>query len=222
MPHTDLSAPRQLDIIADTALAADPRLAIAKHTASSTVVARSHVEPKHTASSTVADAVDRADQARIRAGLSHSQWCRAAGLELNNWHKLRRGEQQPTAATLKKLEAAMGEQRQPKPIKLIAGFHRLVVGLCADAMGTDRDAVLGTDMTKQRPQNAAWLQAAQIQMMATYITAVELEVSNAELGRAIGQSRQAVQKARNRVEDLRDMPEVDAALVKVTAMVALR
>jgi hypothetical protein len=225
-------APRQLDIIADTVLAADPRMAV--HTASSTVA-------KHTASSTVKRVRTRSDndrllarlarcihpdiaaanKARQRLGHSHSAFCRTAGIELNNWHKLRRGEQQPSQVTLAKIRAALSQQKVVKPPNIIAGFHLLVVGLCADAVGEPREAVFTADMTRQRPQDPAWLRAARIQMMATYITAVELEVGNAELGRAIGQSRQAVQKSRNRIEDLRDDAAIDAALAQVTALVSV-
>ncbi|WP_407155194.1 hypothetical protein [Bradyrhizobium sp. STM 3557] len=208
-------APRQLDIIADTALAADPRLATKNHIGSSTVAVTKSKAENHTGSSTV----ESIDRRRKAAGLSHGELCRLAGIEVNNWFALLRGAHRPSPKTLAKLEAAFGEAKPVKPRGIISGFHRLVVGLCADALGADRDAVLATDMSKQRPQNPQWLRAAQIQMMATYITAVELEVGNAELARALGQSRQAVQKARNRVEDLRDDAAIDAALVRVAGMV---
>lgn len=209
--------PRQLDIIADTALAADPRLAITSRPmplGSSTVAMPS-------GSSTVDPRIAAIERKRIAAGIGNEPFARAAGISFWTWRRLRRGENVPTDATLTKLEAAFDAPKGKKPRNVIAGFHRLVTSLVADAVGEPRAAVFAADMTRQRPQDPAWLKAARIQMMATYITAVELEVGNAELGRAIGQSRQAVQKARNKIEDLRDDAAIDAALVAVTAMVAL-
>jgi transcriptional regulator with XRE-family HTH domain len=208
--------PRQLDIIADTALREDPRLKVKNHSGSSTVIALDPETTNHSGSSTVLETVDRRRKA---AGLSHDELCRAAGIEVNNWFRLLRGAHQPSPATLRKLQAALDAPRQSKPPQIIAGFHRVLIGLLADAMGADRAAVLAVDMSKQRPQNPAWLRAARIRMMATYIAAVELEVGNAELGRAIGQTRQAIQKSRNQVEDLRDDPAIEAALTLVTAQV---
>jgi transcriptional regulator with XRE-family HTH domain len=207
--------PRQLDIIADTALREDARLQTKNHSGSSTVIALAREGENHSGSSTV----DSIDRRRKTAGLSHDELCRVAGIEVNNWFRLLRGAHQPSGVTLRKLEAALDAPRQSKPPRIIAGFHRLLIGLLADAMGEDRAAVLAVDMSKQRPQNPAWLRAARIRMMATYIAAVELEVGNADLGRAIGQTRQAIQKSRNQVEDFRDDPAIEAALTTVTAQV---
>lgn len=55
--------------------------------------------------------------------------------------------------------------------------------------------------------------------MAIYLTAVELEIPNAEIGRALGIERQAVKQARDKVHDLRDDERVDALFDRIAASV---
>lgn len=228
--------PRQLDIIADTTLSADPRLA-PKHTASSSVVtprgaARMHTASssvkvaaragrEHTASSSLHALIEVSERARIRRGMSHAEFCRFVGIELNNWHKLRRGAQRPSAATLAKLQAANDTPAAPtRPPQVVAAFHRLLMQMVAAQMGFDTTALLATDFSVQRPSNPQWLRAARIRQMAIYITAVELQVGNADLGRAIGDTRANILYARNAIEERReDGNEIDIVLSAVTLQV---
>lgn len=146
--------------------------------------------------------------------------CRLAGVELDNWYKVRRGDHQASSATLAKLQAALEAPREIKPPQVIAGFHRLVMQIIAMQMAFDVPALLATDFSKQRPGNPQWLRAARIRQMASYITAVELEVSNADLGRAIGDTRANIKYARDAIENLReDGNEIDRVLSAVTLQV---
>lgn len=204
---------QQLHLVDDTALADDPRLA--PRTVLRQPCARRRED---SASSTVrADTrVAAIDRARLRAGMSHEELCRAARAGLRNWFRLRRGDHRPSEALLARLEAAVaGAVPAPRPA-LVRSYHRLVMRLLAAAQGLDPDAVAAVDLSVQRPMVQEWLRAARIHNMAIYLTTVELEVSNLELGRALGLSREAVRKARNRIEDLRDDPEVDALLARAT------
>jgi DNA-binding transcriptional regulator YiaG len=208
-----VAAARQLHIIDDTMLRGDPQLKIAAAPRASATIER----PR--ASATVDPRIVAIEERRKAAGISHEKFAATAGISFWTWRDLRRGDNPASCATIKKLQAALSAPREPKPIKLISGFHRIVVSLCAAAVGADAAAVLATDMSRQRARNPQWLAAARVQMMATYITAVELEVGNAELARALGTTREAIRKARNRIEDLRDDAALDAALEAVTAQV---
>lgn len=214
-------APRQLDIIADTALRAE-------YSASSSVrsgdkvqcfVKRNDKATKYSASSSVGR-VAQINRSRIAAGLSHDDLCRRAKATTRNWFRVLRGEQEASNALLIRLEAALDAPREAKAPRVIAAFHRLVMQLIAQRMGFDVPTLLATDFSKQRPGLPLWLRAARIRQMAIYITAVELEVSNADLGRAIGDTRANIKYARDAIEDRREPgSEIDDVLTIVSDQV---
>ena len=65
---------------------------------------------------------------------------------------------------------------------------------------------------RERREAPAAIARARLRRIAVYLAAVELEVGNAEIARALGTTRQNVHQARNAVEDLRGRPAVDALL----------
>lgn len=207
----------QLHIIDDTALRDDARLArtVLRQPCDAVSVdsASSTVPPKFETS------VEKINQARKTAGLSHEEFCRRAKAGTRNWFRLVRGEQKPTPALLKRLNAALGDAQAARPRPVVKAFHRLVMIEIARAQDFDVAVLLATDFSVQRPHVPDWLAASRIQSMALYITAVELEVGNAELARALGVSREAVRKARNKIEDLRDDAAIDALLNRVAQQV---
>jgi transcriptional regulator with XRE-family HTH domain len=224
---------QQLDLVNDTALRTDYPAAASTvlrqpmHSGSSTDGAGGRHGDVHsgsstdrnvdTASSTDID-IEDVERLRVARGLSHARMCALAGVELNNYFKLRRGRHRPSAATLRKLAAALADPVPARPPRVIAAFHRVCFALAADALGLDRAAVLATDFTVTR-RTDAWIAAARARMVAVYVTAVELEVDNTELARALGLTRQAIKKARDKVEDLRDDAGVDAAIETVCRQV---
>lgn len=215
--HHDARA-QQLDIIADTALAMDPRLA------PSTVLRQPcAARAEYSASSTVLHKPDSRvvaiNKARITAGLSHEGLCSRSQVSVRNWYRLVRGEQEPSDLVLGRLRKGLGEFTTAKPPAVIQSYHRLVMILIATEQKFSVAALLATDFSVQRPQVPEWLQAARIHNMAVYVTTVELEVENAEFARALGISREAVRKARNKVEDLRDDPVIDELLSRVRQQV---
>lgn len=223
-----LPAPRQLDIIVDTALAADPRLAPRKDSASSSVsktragqcfVKRDAKPAKDSASSSV-KRVEQINRSRLAAGLSHEELCRLARAGSRNWFRVLKGEQSASSALLDRLEEALAQPRCKKPRQVVAAFHRVVMQLVAVQMQFNVAELLATDFSVQRPSNPQWLRAARIRQMAIYITAVELQVSNADLGRALGDSRANIKFARDAIEDRRDDGnEIDLVLSAVTLQV---
>lgn len=208
----------QLHLVDDTALRDDPRLR-----APSTVVRQPCFgATEYSSSSTVHRAdprITRIERTRRERGISHDFLCRNANAAPRNWFRLVRGEQQPSDELIRRLEAALDMALPRQPPAVIKSYHRLVMRALAQEKGLDPDAVLAVDLTRQRPQVPAWLEAARINNMAIYLTTVELQVENADFARAVGVSREAVRKARNKVEDLRDDPAIDALLNKVTQQV---
>ena len=225
----------QLDIIDDTDLARDPRWSAmhgasssvamsaakpVKHGASSSVQSCTGKHSVHGASSSVDPRIVAIDRRRVAAGLSHAELCRLASIELRNWQKLRSGSQRPSTGTIVKLQAALDAPRSTKPPQVVASFHRLVMQFLAIHLSFDIPTLLATDFSVQRPFNAQWLAAARIRQMAIYITAVELQVGNADLGRALGLTRANIKYARDEVEQRReDGNDVDQALTAVLLQV---
>lgn len=207
---------RQLDIISDTALSADPRLT----PKAQCIVKRDAEGQKHSASSSVDPRVSAIERRRQAASITHAALCRLAGIELRNWHKLRAGTQTPAARTIVKLQIALDGRPKSTPPQVILSFHRLVMQALAARMKFDLETLLATDFSVQRPSNPQWLRAARIRQMAIYIVAVELQVSNADLGRALGDTRANIKFARDAIEDRReDGNEIDQALTAVTLQV---
>lgn len=171
-------------------------------------------------SATVDPRIVDIERRRAAAGLSQHQFLQRADVPADTWRDLRRGRRRPLPATLLKLNAALaGARPQAKPPAVIAAFHRLVMLLVAERLALDPTAVLATDFSVQRPQNATWRAASEVRLIAIYITAVELQVENPEIADALGVSREAVRKARNRVEDLRDDAARDALIEEVAQKV---
>lgn len=256
--------PRQLDIVADTELAADhgydplfdkplgafgpPKATRSRQVKGASALTKHrflHERPtKDSASSSVRPApartvlrqassgagqdsasssvkrVEQINRARSAAGISHEELCRRAGAGSRNWFRVLRGDQEASDGLLKRLEQAVTGPRDQKPVQIIKAFHRLVMQLVAARMQFDIVTLLETDFTVQRPSNPQWLRAARIRQMAIYITAVELQVSNADLGRAIGDTRANIKFARDAIEDRRDDGnEIDQVLNAVTLQV---
>ena len=163
--------------------------------------------------------ITRINARRAEMVVSHEELCRRAAAGTRNWFRLLRGEQVPTDALVKRLETALTDPKPARPKQIIASYHRLVMILLATEQKFPVEKLMATDFSVQRPQVPDWLIAARIQNMAIYITTVELEVENADFARAVGITRQAVHKARNKVEDLRDDPAIDELLARVTLQV---
>lgn len=189
--------------------------------ASSTALANRPRRIDNSASSTaVGAAIDprlaTINERRKAAGLSHDALCRSAGINLRNYYSALAGRHRPTQDLLDRLEQAIGHERQARPPQIIRSYLHFVTRLVATAQGLDADEISATDFAMQRPHGPARMRAIRARMIATYIVAVELEIGNVDLAGVLGQSRQAVKKARDRVEDLRDDPTIDAVIVRVS------
>lgn len=146
------------------------------------------------------------------AGWSHNELLRRAGVLKETWQDLRAGRREAKPATLSRIERALDGVTERNPPQIVRAYHRLVMLDLCRQLRVPASAI-EQDMTVQRPRNKAWLQAARINRMAIYIIAVELELKNAELGRAIGCTRQNVKQARDDVEDWREAsPKIDRAI----------
>lgn len=164
--------------------------------------------------------VTEIERRRVSAGWSHTELCRRAWIRKDTWQDIRSGRREPLARTLEALEKAFTEPRSKNPPQIVKAYHRIMVMDLCRHLRAPIDTVLAQDLTVQRPRNKAWLQAARINRMAIYIAAVELQVANADLARALGCTRQNIKQARDDVEDWRAADsKVERAIAVVSAKV---
>jgi transcriptional regulator with XRE-family HTH domain len=162
------------------------------------------------------------DARRRRLGLSNAGLCRRADVHPTTWLYLRRGEQRPSKETLTRLNAALdrhahGGEGQARSYG--QNLYRLVVTYLARFSGFDVATAQAAafDFKTQKPQDPEWLALARLRQLAIYVVSVEMQVGNAELARAIGCTRQNVFKARNVVEDRRDLdPRLHEAIATIS------
>lgn len=163
--------------------------------------------------------VAEVERERARVKMSHATLCARAKVHAATWFYLRKGEQAPRAGTIDRLKAAVANARPPKP-STAAAQHRSIVALLALLAGEDPEIMLAQDFTAERPTLPGWLKAATIRRQAMYVAAVELQIGNADLGRALNCSRQNIKQARDSIEDARDKdPRLNALLDRVARLV---
>lgn len=172
------------------------------------------------ASSTVGD-IERLRKAKQ---ISTAELLRRSKVSASTWWEIRAGKRKPQETTLRRLQAALGGvYLLPTPTPMVLGFHIMAVTVLAQESGEDPDVMLAQDFSAERPRDPIWLKAAAFRRQAMYLTAVEMQVSNAVIGRAIGCSRQNVHQARNAIEDAREFnPVLDAVLDRCGARLARR
>jgi hypothetical protein len=165
------------------------------------------------ASSTIADPrILAIDRNRAHNDLSHRQLCEFSGVHPTHWHDLRRGALQPTDRTVQRLEKASRRRRARCLPATLADFFWTIAGLFGEAYGLSPEDVFSGSWGPGVRSNC--------RRLAMYVMTVELLVSNADLARAIGQTRQNIKQARDIVETRRDDPAIDALLERVARRVS--
>ena len=149
----------------------------------------------------------------------------AAGVAPRTWDYMRAGAVTPQRRTLVKLSRALDRLSRGAPVapppSMIAAAWRACVLYLAGELGADPARALDA-RGPSCPLDPAWLVAARARQLALYLVHVELCASFSALAAAIGSSKQRVQKAVRRVEDLRDAPDTDALLSRTTAFLTGR
>lgn len=171
------------------------------------------------ASSIVHPAIVEIERKRVAQRISLNELLRRARLDGASYWQLRQGAR-PRAGTLKRLDdALLGVCYVPPAPAIVAALYRVSAVLCAQARGVPPEDVVALDFKSEKPNSPRWLAAARVRRLAIYVVTVELEVPNADLGRAIGCSRQNVKQARHAVEDWREAdPDLEAALTRIASL----
>lgn len=169
---------------------------------------------------TVDPRIAEIERERARKKIPHAVLCARARVHPSNWYFLRHGQQAPRASTIERLKAVVASMAAPAPSGAAAQY-RSIVALLAILSGEDPETMLAQDFSAhQTPTLPGWLKAATLRRQAMYVAAVELQISNAELGRALNCSRQNIKQARDSIEDARDKdPRLNALLDRVARLV---
>lgn len=184
--------------------------AVANTTRSSTIGAP--VNTTRSSTVTINREIAALDRERAQKGMTHADLCRGTGLSENHWSDLRAGRVQPRDHTIQKIKRWIAGTVPTVAPDVIAATHRFAMLWLAKETDADVDLVMAQDFSCERPRDPVWLLAARLRSYAIYITAVELQVPNAALGRAIGCSRQNIKQRRDWVEEQRGEGNLDALL----------
>jgi len=145
------------------------------------------------------DQMDGLDTRRRALGVTVTKLLAEAGVDPRVWERGLAGHVTPQQRTLIKLARALDR-----------------VAFCAREVGAEPRRALDA-RGQSCPQDPAWLAASRARQLAFYAAHVELQVSLSALAAALGTSKQRVHKAVNRVEDLRDLVDLDALLDRASA-----
>ncbi len=164
------------------------------------------------------DAEIQTIEARRRAmKIPATSLCSAANVALRTYQDGRDGKKQPRAATLARLNAALtrfrvgfgAEAGQMAP----AAAYKACLVLAAFLMGAEPRAVLGSDPGKRATLDPRWREAARVRRVGIYIANQFLGFAQADLARAAGVTKQAVNSAVRELYDERDRDAELAALL---------
>ncbi len=157
------------------------------------------------------------DAERTRAGLSIAELSRRAGVAYSTYWFIREGKVKPQASTLKRYAEALQGRPRPKVKDVrardpfICSTYRGYLALIADRLGFDPLRVV------ERPKARAFWR---VRALALNATSVLHDVGAAELGRAIGESKQIVHWNLRQAEDMRDDPKIDALMREAARLIA--
>lgn len=205
------SAPRQLDIVSDTVLA------MAAQTPGDLSTGRPPApRPKTPGDLSTAD-IKTLDRRRRQLGITVLRLCSEAGVHVDTYDDARAGRSRPRARTLDRIATALnrlaaGAEADPRRT-ICQALLRLVTAEFARRAGWDAALMLSQSFEAERPQDPVWLQAARLRRCAIYVLVEGLMIRKAQIGHAVGCSRQAVQKAVAAIEQERERdPQFDALM----------
>lgn len=161
--------------------------------------------------------IQQIERARKERGISQGEFLRRANVHHSTWQALLRGSR-PRHDTLKRLEAALDAAVVVRSVPVIVALYRLIMVQLAARHGiAETDALTLKFCAGSQIENLRL--AVRLRQAAIYVLTVELEIPNAELGRAIGCTRQNIKKARMTVEDRRESDtELDALIARIASI----
>jgi len=178
--------------------------------------------PKRSASARALLSFAAIERQRKAAGVSVMTMLGRAGVARSTWAAIRSGQAADhprRQITLQRLAATLDPAwnwHVPMQPAALRAFVRVVEIVLAERINADVAvlAALGSQSSHgQRPH----VNAGRLRAIALYVLAVEIEINNAELARAVGCTRQNVNQTRARIEGLREAAAADEFLDRFAA-----
>src|SRR5262245_873845 len=139
----------------------------------------------------------RAIEAKRKAlRVSNSALCARAGADLRHWNRLRKGDGIRLNKTVERFDRALAELAigapRARPPAVIAAFVRAAELIVLHEVAGRKKliAALTFERTRRSRAQPEAIAASRLRRLAIYLVAVELEVSNAKLARALNTTRQ--------------------------------
>lgn len=203
-------APKQLDIIADTILRQNPKMAAicqpggARENGSHLSTGTKNENGSHLSTSLKA-----IDARRRKAGIPRQKLCEMAGIHINTYRFALEGHANSRRRTLARLNEAMNQlaagRAAQKSETLCMIALRLVTEKMAIGSGWDPQLMLSQNFEAENSNDPVWLQASRLRRCAIYLLVEEMRaVGKAEIAHAIGITRQAVHKGVAAIEAERE------------------
>jgi len=154
-------------------------------------------------------------------GISSADVARLSGLHVSHVAALKAGRRRANAATLAKLRLVAVRLRARQvagPLSLVLTY-RCALALCALALGLDAAVVQASDPAKRMTLNPAWCDMATARRLAQYLMNTTMGFNQADVARACGVTKQAVNQAARAIEDAREQPDFDRLARKLEAAI---
>lgn len=201
-------APRQLDIIADTILrGVETRTDLSTGTARETRTDLS-TAPRAQTRTDLSTKLKQMAERRKKVGISVARWLAVANVTRDTYFSALKGASNIRQSTVEKLAAALdalsaGEAPAEK-LSLCQAYLRSMTVQLAIKTGWDPELMLSQNFAAENSNDPVWLQASRLRRCAVYLLVEGLNLGKANIGRAIGVSRQAIHKSVAAIEAERD------------------
>jgi transcriptional regulator with XRE-family HTH domain len=144
--------------------------------------------------------------AQVGPSLSLARLAAVAGLHPSHLSKIKLGKRKPTAATVAKLRLALVRIRTRQvaaPNKDVA-LYRALLALACTELGLDAALVQNSNPALRFNLNQEWRDASYARWLAQYLMNCGLGVSQSDVARACGLTKQAICKNLPEIEDRRE------------------
>lgn len=159
----------------------------------------------------------RVDRRRKDLHVTIARLCAAAGIHGDTYEDARAGRSKVRASTVARLERALealsaGEAPAAK-LSLCQAYLRSITVQLAVKTGWDPELMLTQDFSSENTEDPVWLQASRLRRCAVYLVVEGLRLGKADIGRAVGVSRQAIHKSVAAIEAERERDAAFDALM---------
>lgn len=217
-------APKQLDIIYDTALRAQHvtpgELSTARPVKTPGELS---TKPKVETPGELSTAMGRIERRRKEIRVTIAALCAAAGIHNDTYEDARAGRSKVRPATVARLEQALdrfavGYAEKERRTIGEAYLRELIIDI-AKRLGIDPEAALAQDFTSENTNDVIFMQNCHVRRCAIYLMVEGMGFGKAAVARIVGVSRQAVHKMGFAIEAKRQR---DASLDEMLGDMMLR